>query len=326
MKRIALMTALLALIAAAVAGAAPYKADLKIASSTAMTHTYNVGAQYFAKLVEERTDGRIKFKFYPDGQLGKGERELLEALQQGSIDIYVGSTGPLGGFSPSVQILDIPFIFRDYAHVDKVLDGPIGAGLITDLEKVQMKGLAFWENGFRNLTNSKRVVRTPADAKGLKIRTMENPVHIQAWKAAGVNPTPMAWGEVYGALQQGVIDGQENPVAVVLQMKIYEVQKYLSLTQHVYSPAMLIMSMKRWTQIPKEDQAIILKAAQEGAVYQRNLGRANEEQMLAELQKQGMTITRDVDKAAWVAAMKPAFDSFSAQFGKEKIDAILNTK
>lgn len=326
MKKIALMAALLALIAATAAGAAPYKADLKIASSTAMTHTYNVGAQYFAKLVEERTDGRIKFKFYPDGQLGKGERELLEALQQGSIDIYVGSTGPLGGFSPSVQILDIPFIFRDYAHVDKVLDGPIGASLITDLEKAQMKGLAFWENGFRNLTNSKRVVRTPADAKGLKIRTMENPVHIQAWKAAGVNPTPMAWGEVYGALQQGVIDGQENPVAIVLQMKIYEVQKYLSLTQHVYSPAMLIMSMKRWTQIPKEDQAIILKAAQEGAVYQRNLGRANEEQMLAELQKQGMTVTRDVDKAAWVAAMKPAFDSFSAQFGKEKIDAILNTK
>jgi len=325
MKKIALLSALLALFAAFV-GAAPYKAELKLASATSITHTYNVGAQYFAKLVEERTDGRIKFKFYPDGQLGKGERELLEALQQGSIDLYVGSTGPLGGFSPSVQILDIPFLFRDYAHVDKVLDGPIGAGLSADLDKVQMKGLTFWENGFRNLTNSKRVVRSPADAKGLKIRTMENPVHIQAWKAAGVNPTPMAWGEVYGALQQGVIDGQENPIAVILQMKVYEVQKFLALTQHVYSPAMLIMSQKRWNQIPKEDQAVILKAAHEGAVYQRNLGRANEEQMIAELQKNGVTVTRDVDKAAWVAAMKPAFDSFSGQFGKEKMDAILNTK
>lgn len=325
MKKIALLSVLLVLFAAAV-WAAPYKAELKLASATSMSHTYNVGAQYFAKLVEERTDGRIKFKFYPDGQLGKGERELLEALQQGSIDLYVGSTGPLGGFSPSMQILDIPFIFRDYAHVDKVLDGPIGAGLSADLDKVQMKGLAFWENGFRNLTNSKRVVKTPADAKGLKIRTMENPVHIQAWKAAGVNPTPMAWGEVYGALQQGVIDGQENPIAVILQMKVYEVQKYLALTQHVYSPAMLIMSQKRWNQIPKEDQAIILKAAQEGAVYQRNLGRANEEQMIAELQKHGVVVTKDVDKAAWVAAMKPAFDTFSGQFGKEKIDAILNAK
>jgi tripartite ATP-independent transporter DctP family solute receptor len=326
MKKFAFLTVALILATTAAVSAAPYKVELKLASATSMTHTYNVGAQYFAKLVEERTDGRIKFKFYPDGQLGKGERELLEALQQGTIDIYVGSTGPLGGFSPSMQVLDIPFIFRDYAHVDKVLDGPIGAGLMADLDKVQMKGLAFWENGFRNLTNTKRVVKTPADAKGMKIRTMENPVHIQAWKTAGVNPTPMAWGEVFGALQQGVIDGQENPVAVILQMKVYEVQKYLSLTQHVYSPAMLIMSSKRWAQMPKEDQAIVLKAAQEGAVYQRNLGRQSEEKMLAELQKNGMVVTADVDKAAWVAAMKPAFDAFSSQFGKERIDAILNTK
>jgi len=327
MKKTALLCALLSLLVVASAfGASNYKAELKIASSTSMTHTYNVGAQYFAKLVEERTEGRFKFKFYPDGQLGKGERELLEALQQGAIDIYVGSTGPLGGFSTSMQVLDIPFLFRDYAHVDKVLDGPIGTGLIADLDKVQMKGLAFWENGFRNLTNTKKVIKTPADAKGMKIRTMENPVHIQAWKAASVNPTPMAWGEVFGALQQGVIDGQENPVAVILQMKVYEVQKYLSLTQHVYSPAMLIMSAKRWAQLPKEDQDIVLKAAREGAVYQRNLGRQNEEAMLAELTKDGMIVTRDVDKAAWVAAMKPAFDAFSAQFGKERIDAILNTK
>ncbi|MGB9685536.1 MAG: TRAP transporter substrate-binding protein [Rectinema subterraneum] len=327
MKKIALLAGMLSLFfVVSTFGASNYKAELKIASATSMEHTYNVGAQYFAKLVEEQTGGRIKFKLYPDGQLGKGERELLEALQQGSIDIYVGSTGPLGGFSQSMQVLDIPFLFRDYAHVDKVLDGPIGASLIADLDKVQMKGLAFWENGFRNLTNNKKVIKTPADAKGMKIRTMENPVHIQAWKAAGVNPTPMAWGEVFGALQQGVIDGQENPVAVILQQKVYEVQKYLSLTQHVYSPAMLIMSTKRWVQIPKEDQEIILKAAKEAAIYQRNLGRQNEEQMLTELASKGMVITRDVDKVAWVAAMKPAFDAFSVQFGKDKIDAILNTK
>lgn len=325
MKKAITIAFLIAVVAAA-GFAAPYKAELKLASATSMSHTYNVGAQYFAKLVSERTGGRITFKFYPDGQLGKGERELLEAVQQGSIDVYVGSTGPLGGFSPSVQVLDIPFLFRDYGHVDKVLDGSIGNSLLADLDKVQMKGLAFWENGFRNLTNSKKVIKTPADAKGLKIRTMENPVHIQAWKTAGVNPTPMAWGEVYGALQQGVIDGQENPVAVILQVKVYEVQKQLAMTQHVYSPAVLIMSARRWNQMPKEDQEIVLQAAKEGAVYQRNLGRQNEEQMLAELQKNGVTVTRDVDKAAWVAAMKPAFDAFSAQFGKEKIDAILNTK
>ncbi|OQB98954.1 MAG: 2,3-diketo-L-gulonate-binding periplasmic protein YiaO precursor [Spirochaetes bacterium ADurb.Bin110] len=325
-KAVLYLIALLIFLSTSYVSAAPYKAELRIASSTAMEHIYNVGAQYFAKLVEERTGGRIKFKLYPDGQLGKGERELLEGIQQGSIDIYVGSTGPLGGFVPAVQALDIPFLFRDYSHVDKVLDGPIGQNLIVDVDKAQMKGLAFWENGFRNLTNSKKVIKTPADAKGLKIRTMENPVHIQAWKSVGVIPTPMAWSEVFGALQQGVIDGQENPIAVILQNKVYEVQKYLSLTQHVYSPAMLIMSAKRWAEIPAEDQQIILQAAKEGAVYERKINRDNEEKMISELASKGMVITRDVDKTAWVAAMKPAFDAFSAQFGKDRIDAILNTK
>ena len=326
MKKIFLLAfATLAIVSSSFA-AAPYKATLKLANSTPMTHTYNLGAEYFAKLVSERTDGRITIKIYPDGQLGKGERELLEALQQGTIDLYVGSTGPLGGFSQSIQILDIPFIFRSYEHVDKVLDGPIGESLMDDLGKAGMQGLAFWENGFRNLTNSKRPVRTPQDAKGLKIRTMENAVHIAAWKAAGVSPSPMAWGEVYGALQQGVIDGQENPIVVILTSKIYEVQKYLSLTQHVYSPAMVIMSSRTWSKIPKEDQEIIIKAAKESASYQRKLGRDNEATMIDELVAKGMIVTKDVDKAAFQAAMQSAFAEFAKQFGKEKIDAILNTK
>lgn len=326
MKKALFAAAAIALVAAAAVSAAPFKATLKLANSTPATHTYNLGAEEFARLVNERTKGRINIKIYPDGQLGKGERELLEALQQGTIDVYVGSTGPLGGFSQSMQILDIPFLFRDYAHVDKVLDGPIGAGLIADLGKSGMQGLAFWENGFRNLTNSKRPVKTPEDAKGLKIRTMENAVHITAWKAAGVSPSPMAWGEVFGALQQGVMDGQENPVVVLLTTKVYEVQKYMSLTQHVYSPAIIIMSAKSWAKIPKADQAIIQQAAKDAAVYQRKLGRDNEAKMVDELVGKGMMVTKDVDKTAFQAAMQPAFAEFAKQFGKDKIDAILNTK
>jgi TRAP-type transport system periplasmic protein len=326
MKKTLSLTIILAFLAATLVSAAPYKATLKLASSTPMTHTYNQGAEYFAKLVSDRTDGRITMKIYPDGQLGKGERELLEALQQGTIDLYVGSTGPLGGFSQSMQILDIPFLFRSYEHADKVLDGKIGESLMADLGKSGMQGLAFWENGFRNLTNSKRPVKTPEDARGLKIRTMENAVHITAWKAAGVSPSPMAWGEVFGALQQGVMDGQENPVVVLLTTKVYEVQKYMSLTQHVYSPAMAIMSARSWAKIPKADQTVILKAAKDAAVYQRKLGRDNESKMVDELVQKGMMVTKDVDKAAFQAAMQPAFAEFAKQFGKEKIDAILNTK
>lgn len=302
------------------------KTQLKIATMTPASHMYSQGAQKFADLIKERTNGRIEITVYPDGQLGKGERELLEALQQGTVDLYAGSTGPVGGFSPSMLIVDIPFLFRDYSHVDKVLDGPIGRQLLDDLEKANLKGLAFWENGFRNLTNSKKAVKVPEDAKGLKIRTMENKVHITAWKEVGVIPTPMAWAEVYGALQQKVVDGQENPVAVVHSSKFSEVQKYLSMTQHVYSPAPIIMSLKKWQALSKEDQDLFMKIALEVAPLQRKLGRDSEQKMLTELEQKGMVITRDIDKAAWQKAMQPAFEEFSKQFGKEKIDAILQAK
>ncbi|MFZ5769750.1 MAG: TRAP transporter substrate-binding protein [Bacillota bacterium] len=306
-------------------GAKEYRAQLKLATMTASNHIYNQGARRFADLIKERTGGRIEITVYPEGQLGKGERELLEAVQQGTIDIYVGSTGPIPGFSPSMAVLDLPFLFRDYQHVDKVLDGAIGRQLLDDLEKVGMKGLAFWENGFRNLTNSKRPVRLPEDARGLKIRTMENPIHIAAWKAVGANPQPMAWGEVFGALQQGVIDGQENPVAVIYTHKLNEVQKYLSLTRHVYSPAPIIISLKRWKEMPAADQELFLKTALEVAAYQRGLGRDSEQQMLAELEQKGMQIVREVDTAAWQKAMQPVYDEFGKQF-KDTIEAIINTK
>lgn len=311
---------------AAPAAKTEYKAQLKLATLTTKSHTYNLGADKFAQLVKERSKGRIEVKVYPDGQLGKGEREVLEGLQQGTIDIYVGSTGPIGNFSPSMLIVDIPFLFRDFNHVDKVLDGPIGRQLLADLDKAGLKGLAFWENGFRNLTNSKLAVKVPADAKGMKIRTMENKTHMLAFKTAGLNPTPMAWSEVFGALQQKVIDGQENPIAVIYSSKIYEVQKFLSLTQHVYSPAVLIVSLKKWQGMPKEDQEMLLKTAQEMAKYQRKLGRDAEDKQVGELAGKGMNVTKNVDKAAWQQAMQPAFAEFAKQFGKDKIDAIINTK
>ncbi|MDT8899965.1 TRAP transporter substrate-binding protein [Anaeroselena agilis] len=305
---------------------AEYKANMKLTNTQTKDHPYNIGAQKFAELIKERTKGRITITLYPDGQLGKGEREMLESLQQGTIDIYVGSTGPVGNFSPTMNILDIPFLFRDNAHVDKVLDGPIGQQLLKDLEKSNLVGLAFWENGFRNLTNSRNVVKVPEDGKGLKIRVMENKVHLLAWKTAGLNPTPMAWGEVYAALQQKVIDGQENPVAVIYSSKLYEVQKYLSMTGHVYSPAPIIISKKRWDQMPKEDQEIFRKTALEVAQYQRKLNRDAEAAKIKEMESKGFTVTKDVDKAAWQKAMQPAFEEFAKEFGKDKINAIMNTK
>jgi len=324
-----LMAGLTALLIIVFAGAASaqYKTTMKLASVTPTDHFYNVGARKFAELVKERTGGRIDIRVYPAGQLGKGEREITEAIQQGAVDLLITSTGPMGGFSPSINILDFPFLFRDFNHVDLVMDGTIGRKLLNDFEKASIKALAFWENGFRHLTNNKRPVRKVEDGKGLKIRTMENKVHLAAWKAAGFNPTPMAWGEVYTALQQGVIDGQENPIAIIASNKLWEAgQKNFSFTAHVYSPAPLLMSKKKYDGMPKEDQELFLKTALEVAKFQRKINRDAEEKSMQEMAAKGVTVVRDVDRESFKKAMAPVFDQFSSQFPKAEIDILMNAK
>src|SRR5512137_806367 len=275
MKRV-VMSGLAILMVFALVGpaAAQYKATMKLASTQSMDHPYMVGAQKFADLINERTSGRIVIKLYPSNQLGKGEREMTEGIQQGAIDLLITSTGPMGGFSPSINILDFPFLFRDFNHVDLVMDGTIGRKLLNDFEKANIKALAFWENGFRHLTNNKRPVRKVEDGKGLKIRTMENKVHLAAWKVAGFNPTPMSWGEVFTALQQRVIDGQENPIAVFYSNKLWDAgQTYFSQTAHVYSPALLLVSKKTFDALPKEDRQLFLRTGVEVAKFQRKINR-----------------------------------------------------
>ncbi|MCL5807533.1 MAG: TRAP transporter substrate-binding protein [Deltaproteobacteria bacterium] len=329
MKKVLMLglAVLMAIVWTGPAAAAEYKATMKLASTQSMDHPYMVGAQKFADLIKERSKGRITIKLYPSNQLGKGEREMTEGIQQGAIDLLVTSTGPLGGFSPSINILDFPFLFRDFKHVDLVLDGAIGQKLLKDFEKADIKALAFWENGFRHLTNSKGPVRKAEDGKGLKIRTMENKVHLAAWKAAGLNPTPMAWGEVFTALQQKVIDGQENPIAVFYSSKLWDAgQKHFSLTEHVYSPSPFLMSKKTFDAMPKADQQLFLKTALEVAKFQRKINRDAEETKLKEMAKSGVTVTRNVDKASFKKAMAPIYSEFSAQFSKADIDAIMNAK
>lgn len=303
----------------------PFTADYKLYTPTPADHVYTMGAQRFADLVKERTQGRIKITVFPSGQLAKGEREALEGLQQGTIDLYTGSTGPVGNFAPAFQVLDVPFLFRDYAHVDKVLDGEVGQSILAELDRAQIKALAFWENGFRNLTNSRHAVRLPDDVKGIKLRTMENKVHIEAWKSLGAAPTPMAWGEVYGALQGKVIDGQENPVAVIYSSKINEVQKYMSLTRHVYSPAIIAIGAGPWKEMPRADQELLVKTAREVAPYQRKLGRDQEAKWVAELRGKGMEVVDKVDATAWQKAMKPVFDKYAQQFG-DRFRKIVDTR
>jgi tripartite ATP-independent transporter DctP family solute receptor len=289
------------------------KTTLKLATVTPDHHAYTKGAQEFARLVEEATKGEVVIKVYGGGRLGKGERELLEGLQLGTIDMAVTATGPMSNFSEDMGVVDLPFLFTSNEHVDKVLDGPIGRSLLDGVEKTGIKGLAFFENGFRNFTNSKRSLLTPEDFVGLKFRTMENPVHLASVRQLGAQAVPMSWGEVYTSLQTGVIDGQENPVAIVSAFKLSEVQKYLSLTGHFYSPAPLSMSLKKFKALDAQHQQALLDAALKAAAYERKLIRDNEAEQLAALKEQGMVVS-EVDKAVFVEAMAPVYDQFGKKY------------
>ncbi len=297
---------------------------LKLGHAVAPEHPYHLGAVKYSDLVAQRTKNKVKIDVYPSTQLGN-ERDMVEGLQLGTIDLVVTSTGPLGGFVPRMFVVDLPFLFRDREHAYKVLDGPIGRELLDAFSAKGIKGLAFWENGFRQITNSVRPIEKPEDLKGIKIRTMENKVHLSAFRAFGASPTPMAWSEVYTALQQKTIDAQENPIAIIYFQKIYEVQKYLALTGHFYSPTPLLMSLKAFNKLPKDVQKIMFDIAMECAAYERNLLRDNEAKQLAEIKAKGMQVTLP-NKKPFQAAAAPVYKEFESQFGKEIIDRIMATR
>ena len=298
--------------------------NLKLGHAVAPEHPYHLGAMKFAELVAQKTGNKVKIDVYPSTQLGN-ERDMVEGLQLGTIDLVVTSTGPLGGFVPKMFVVDLPFLFRDREHAYKVLDGPIGRELLQAFAVKGIKGLAFWENGFRQITNNVRPIEKPEDLKGIKIRTMENKVHLAAFRAFGASPTPMAWSEVYTALQQKTIDGQENPVAIIYHQKIYEVQKYLALTGHFYSPTPLLMSLKVFNALPKDVQKIMLDTALECATYERNLLRDSEAKQLAEMKAKGTQVTMP-NKKPFQEAAAPVYQEFRDQFGKEMIERIINTR
>jgi len=295
---------------------------LKAGHAVAETHPYHLGLEKFKQIVEDKTNGAVKIDIYANGTLGS-ERDMIEGLQLGTLDLVVTSTGPVINFVPEMGVVDLPFIFSSREHAYKVLDGEIGQNLLMKFNDIGIVGLAFCENGFRHLTNSKRPVENVEDIKGLKIRTMENEVHQAAFKELGADPTPMAWGEVYTALQQGTIDGQENPVPIIYNMKIYEVQKYLALTGHFYSPALLLMSQKSFNKLTPEQQEIFKNAAVEAAAYEREQIKVQEDEQLSKLEELGMVITRP-DKNALREATKGVYDKYKDRFGKDMIQKILD--
>ena len=327
MPRSRLLQRALAFAAGALAAAlvlpAAAQTPLKMNISLAQNSSYGVAVDTFAREVEKRTAGRYKVQNFYSAALG-AERESVEGVQLGTLDLTLTSTGPLPNFVPEVAILDIPFLFRDYAHARAVLDGPIGQELLQKFPAKGMVALAWAENGFRHMTNSKHPVNTPDDLRGLKMRTMENPIHIEAYKQFGILPTPMAFTEVFTALQQGTVDGEENPLSVITSAKLDQVQKYLTLTGHVYSPAVILMNKARWDALSAQDKQAFQEAAREAVKANRARVDDDERKAVADLRAKGMIVTENVDKAKFQAKLAPVYADFAKRFGQENIDRIRN--
>lgn len=276
-------------------------------------HPYHIGFENMADRVEERTDGQVVIEVYPNSELG-AERELTEGMTLGTVDMVVSSTAPVTNFVPELEVLDVPFLFKDRESAVDVLEGEIGDKLFKKMEEKGIIGLSWGENGYRHITNSAHPIEKPADLEGLKIRTQENDIHLAAFEALGAQPTPMAWTEALTALQQGVVDAQENPAIVADQFSLYESnQTYMSLTGHVYSVAVYMMSKQTYEELPEDLREIVVEEAQKAGPEERELIVEMEQESLKNLEEQGMEIIEDVDTEPFQKKVEPVYEQVEHQ-------------
>jgi tripartite ATP-independent transporter DctP family solute receptor len=311
-----LMAAVCGMFLASGAKAADIKEQtLRFSFLNVAEHPQGLGAKKFADLVAQKSGGKMQVKLFPGGQLG-GDVQTVSALQGGTVDLFVLNSGILQAQAKEFSILDLPFLFNDYREADTVVDGPVGKLLSDKLPAKGLIGLGYWDLGFRNVTNSKRPIAKLEDFSGLKIRVIQSPIYIDTFSALGANPVPMPFPEVYTALEQKTVDGQENPFTTIEGNKFQEVQKYLSVTRHIYNPQSFIMSKKTWDRLSKDEQDVITQAAKETQDYQRKVSRDAQDTALANLKKtmQVNEIT-PAEFARIRAKLKPVVDKFSADAG-----------
>lgn len=283
------------------------------------------GFVYFKETLEEYSNGRMTVDIFDSGQLG-GDRELTEGVQLGNVTMTAVSAANLGTFAKEFYVLDTYFMFRDRDHVYSVLDGPAGDAMLGGLMGKEIKGLGFWENGFRHLTNSKRVVNSTSDMVGLKIRVPDNPVQIAAWNSVGAGPAPMAWGELFTALQQKALDSQESTLESIQTMKFYEVQPYMTLTGHKYSPYVILMGASFYNGLTDDERSWVDMAIKDSIDKQRAFAAKNEKIAIKAIADSGRTeITElsDSDRMEFRESMSTIFDMVKEKSGMEVFELFL---
>lgn len=314
-------TALLCTALALLPGLAAAQTIIKFGHGGSRTHSYQVGAEKFAELVGKYSNGQLKVEVFPDGQLG-GEKKLAESLRLDTVDMgVVSADGVLSAWVPEYQALGMPFIFRDKAHAYRVLDGTIGSDLKKKAEAKGVHVLDYWEIGLRHMTNGKRPIQSVADMAGLKVRVQPSKVFVTMMESLGATGAPIAFTELYSALQQGVVDGQENPIATIRSMRFNEVQKYLSLTGHTYSAGAVLISGRLLSKLSADQLKVVQKAADDARDYQRQFLAGSEVEDLAYLKANGMQVNA-VDAAPFVKATAKVYDVMKDQVPPALVDAI----
>jgi tripartite ATP-independent transporter DctP family solute receptor len=304
---------------ASVAAAQSY--TIKVGVGHPPGQSFVMASEKFKEMVEKRSNGRLKVEIFHSSQLG-GEREMQEMVALGTLEMSV--SGIVVIYEPLFTLLEAPFLYRDRDHIKKVMESPVVADLSQTLLNKGIRMVGFYENGFRHITNSKRAINAPADLKGLKIRTPENLAQIETFKALGAVPTPMAYSELYNALSQGVVDGQENPLQNIWTGKMYEVQKHLALTSHIYNSAYILASNKFWAGLPADLRKVAEESIKEASYWQLDYLANLDKKLLEDCKGKGMLVTTP-DREAFRKATAPAYDAFYAKFGdkgKKIIEAI----
>ena len=263
--------------------------EIKIGHGDVETHPLHLSFVHFKEVLEKESNGHFKVNVFPNEQMG-GDRELTEAVQMGNLTITAVSTSPVAAFNANFFAFDTPFMFKDRPEANATLDGKLGQLILDSMDKNNLKGLGYFENGFRLITNSKRAIHVPDDMKGIKLRVMQNAIHLAMWKALGANPTPMAYGEIFTALQQGTIDGQENPTPQIWNAKFYEVQKYVTVSNHIYTPYVLFANKEFYEGLSEEDKKLVQSASRQMIVYNRDLAAKRAQECLDNIGKAGLEI------------------------------------
>lgn len=299
--------------------------EIRIALENSDTYPATLGLKVMKEYVEKETDGKVKIKIYSSGQLG-GEEETLEQVSQGSLEMAVASFAPVVTYDPEFEVMDIPFVFNSYEEAWMVLDSQIGSNMLNSMKEHGMIGLSFMENGFRQVTSSKGAIDTIKDFKGLKLRTMQNNNHMASFAALGANPTPVPFSELYMSLSQHTVDAQENPIANVTDKKLYEVQKNLSITNHIYDAMPLVCNLDFFESMPGKYQGIVKTGAVLAQEYSRFCNKERESLILEQLEKQGMKVNtlKDSDREKMEKVAQPAvIKAVAKDIGQDKVDAYL---